>query len=283
VKIKVGEMTYDALGPGALDYLPGRYGTSQLLFRGPKRNLTNPYCAFIGGTETYEKFIQQPFPALIEIELGMVCVNFGQANAGVDAFVRDPFVIGAAVDAEITVVQVMGAQNMTNRFYAVHSRRNGRFISTSWLLQAIYRDVDFADFHFNKHMLTRLLAVCPNRFEVERQELQEAWLARLRLMLNQINGKVILLWFSEHAPEKDNGKDLTLGPDPLFITREMIDKIADCATHVVEVVASAKAQRQGTEGQCFGELEAVIASEMMGPIAHEEAAASLLDVIHNTS
>lgn len=30
-------MTYDALGAGALDYLPCRYGTSKLLFRGPRR------------------------------------------------------------------------------------------------------------------------------------------------------------------------------------------------------------------------------------------------------
>jgi hypothetical protein len=39
--LKVGEMTYDVLGPGPLDYLPCRYDMSRLLFRGPKRNLNN--------------------------------------------------------------------------------------------------------------------------------------------------------------------------------------------------------------------------------------------------
>ena len=46
-------MTYDALGAGALDYLPCRYGTSKLLFRGPRRPLKEPYIAFLSGTETY--------------------------------------------------------------------------------------------------------------------------------------------------------------------------------------------------------------------------------------
>jgi hypothetical protein len=280
VKIKVGKMTYDVLGPGALDYLPCRYGTSRLLFRGPKRNLNSSYCAFIGGTETYGKFIQQPFPALVELELGMPCVNFGQANAGIDAFSYDPFVIDAAAKANVTVVQVMGAQNMTNRFYAVHPRRNDRFISTSTLLRKIYRDVDFADFHYNKHMLTRLMMVCPDRFEVVRQELQQAWLARMRLMLKQISGKSILLWFAEHTPDAGSDEGVGLGPDPLFITTDMLHEIAGFATEVVEVVASTKAKSQGTEGQFFGEMEAVVASEMMGPMAHQEAAVAVLRAIN---
>ena len=46
-------MTYDAAGPAPLDYLPCRYGTSKLMFRGPRRRLEAPYIAFLGGPETY--------------------------------------------------------------------------------------------------------------------------------------------------------------------------------------------------------------------------------------
>lgn len=272
-------MTYDALGPGALDYLPCRYGASRLLFRGPKRNLDKPYYAFVGGTETYGRFIKRPFPALIEAEIGLPCVNFGQANAGVDAFSLDPFVLDAAAKSEIAIVQVMGAQNMSNRFYTVHPRRNDRFISTSSLLRTIYRDVDFADFHFNKHMLTRLKTVCPLRFAAVRQELQDAWLARMRLLLKRIGGKSILLWFAEQAPEKTHDDEPELGPDPLFVTREMMDQIHNDATMVVEVVAKTEARLRRTEGKYFSELEAVVAAEVMGPKAHEEAATALLDAI----
>ena len=273
-------MTYDVLGPGPLDYLPCRYGASKLLFRGPRRDLTKPYLAFVGTTETYGKFIETPFPALVERELGISCANFGQLNAGIDAFSADPFVMDAASEAQITVLQVMGAQNMTNRFYAVHPRRNDRFVSTSTLLRTIYREVDFADFHFNKHMLKCLKRVSPDRFAVVREELQSAWIARMRLLLNRINGKSILLWFSDHAPEDEGtGGTDDIGRDPLFVTREMMDEIAPSATTVIEVVATGNALSVGTEGMVFSEMDVMASSELMGPVAHQEVADALLEAI----
>jgi hypothetical protein len=278
---KVGVMTYDALGPGALDYLPCRYGTSKLLFRGPRRDLDTPYLAFIGGTETYGKFIEEPFPTRVEKIIGTTCANFGFPNAGIDVFAHDPFVVNAARKAKITVIQVLGAQNMTNRFYAVHPRRNDRFVSASQLLSTIYREVDFADFHFTKHMLNRLLVVSPDRFETVRAELQQAWLARMRLILGQIKGKTILLWLADHEPKSNEAMDdQTLGSDPLFVTREMIDEIAQHATKVVEAVASKDVISAGTDGMVFSQMEAMAAAEMMGPIAHEEAADALIEAIN---
>ncbi|MGJ8625987.1 MAG: DUF6473 family protein [Sulfitobacter sp.] len=275
-------MTYDALGPGALDYLPCRYGTSKLLFRGPRRDLETPYLAFIGGTETYGKFIKQPFAAQVEEAIGLTCANFGLPNAGVDAFVHDPFVVSAAAKAKVTVIQVLGAQNMTNRFYAVHPRRNDRFVSASQLLSTIYREVDFADFHFTKHMLNRLVMVSPDRFETVRAELQQAWLARMRLMLGQIKGKSILLWIADHAPQPKAAHDQScLGPDPLFVTREMMDEIKPHATKVVEVTVSKSAISAGTEGMIFSQMEAMAAAEMMGPDAHAEAATALIEAIND--
>lgn len=273
-------MTYDVLGAAPLDYLPCRYGASKLLFRGPRRDLSKPYLAFVGATETYGKFIEKPFPALVEEALGVSCANFGQINAGVDAFSADPFVMDAARGAQIAVVQVMGAQNMTNRFYAVHPRRNDRFVSTSPLLRTIYREVDFADFHFNKHMLKRLIEVSPERFKTVRDELQQAWLARMRLMLKRINGKSVLLWFSDHAPEGSGDNLDDVGRDPLFVTREMMEEIRPLATQMIEVVASAAARAQGTRNMVFDEMDVMAASELLGPMAHQEAADALVQVIN---
>ncbi len=275
-------MTYDALGPGALNYLPCRYGTSKLLFRGPRRDLDAPYLAFIGGTETYGKFIEQPFPALVEVGIGTTCANFGFPNAGIDAFAHDPFVVSAAIKARITIIQVLGAQNMTNRFYAVHPRRNDRFVSASQLLGTIYREVDFADFHFNKHMLQRLMVVSPDRFETVVSELRQAWLARMRLLLGQIKGKTILLWLADHAPPQECRMDgQTLGSDPLFVTRRMMDEITPHVTKVVEVVASRQAMAAGTKGMVFSQMEAMAAAEMMGPTVHAEAADTLVGAIQS--
>ena len=57
-------MTYENLGQSALDYFPCRYGKSKLLFRGPRKRMAGEFLAMIGGTETYGKFIEKPFPAL---------------------------------------------------------------------------------------------------------------------------------------------------------------------------------------------------------------------------
>ena len=272
-------MTYDVLGPGALDYLPCRYGASKLLFRGPRRNLDTPFVAFVGSTETYGKFIETPFPALIEQNLGVTCANFGQINAGIDAFAHDPFVMGATSQADVTVLQVLGAHNMTNRFYSVHPRRNDRFLQPATLLKTIYREVDFADYHFTRHLLGALMKISAERFEVVRQELQDAWKARMRLMLHQISGKTILLWFSDRSPDHDRAGTGQIGADPLFVTRSMMEEIAPLATEVVEVVASPYASAAGTDGMIFSEMDAPAAAELMGPIAHQEAAEAIAPVL----
>lgn len=276
-------MTYNALGPGALDYLPCRYGTSKLLFRGPGRNLDDPYIAFIGGTETYGRFVEKPFPALIEVATGMPCVNFGCMNAGLDVFARDPFVLGAAAEAQISVLQIMGAQNMTNRFYSVHPRRNDRFLAPSDLLKTIYRDIDFSEFHFSKHMLAALKAASADRFKTVHRELQTAWVARMRLLMGQISGKIILLWFADHAPDRHGRAHRGLGADPLFISQEMIDQVAAHAAKVVKVVPSRDAYDEGTNGMVFAPLEAHIAAELPGSRAHREVAAALLPAIQDVS
>ena len=279
----VGIITFNAMGPGSLDYLPCRYGTSRLLFRGPRRDLDAPYLAFIGGTETYGKFIADPFPALIEQQIGMTCANFGLPNAGIDAFAHDPFVPGAAAKSQITVLQVMGAQNMTNRFYSVHPRRNDRFVSASNLLRTIYAEVDFADFHYNRHLVTELASVSAERFATVRAELQAAWVARMRLLLKQVQGKSIVLWFSDHRPRSGdvkNTEDIDDG-DPLFVTAEMMAEVSNLATEVVQVVASKKAQAAGTEGMVYAEMESVVAAEMLVPDAHAEAAEVLVKKIYD--
>ncbi len=57
----------------------------------------------------------------------------------------------------MTVIQVMGAHNMSNRFYAVHPRRNDRFLRASLgCCKTIYPEVDFTEFNFTRHMLTAL-------------------------------------------------------------------------------------------------------------------------------
>jgi len=267
-------MAYENLGESLLDYYPCRYGKSKLLFRGPRRKLDGDYIAFLGSTETYGKYIEVPYPDLTEQLTGVRSVNFGCVNAGADVFLGDLTVLDACAAARLTVLQVMGAQNMSNRFYSVHPRRNDRFLRASALLQRIYREVDFTEFNFTRHLLTTLQALSDERFQLVRQELREAWIARTRTILQKIGGDVVLLWLADHSPDEEWNPE-GIGSDPLFVDRGMLLELQPLVKDIVEVVPSASAVAEGTDGMVYSPLEEPAAKELLSLGAHREAAEAL--------
>ncbi len=270
-------MAYEDPGDGALDYLPCRYGHSKLLFRGPRRRLEGAYCAVLGGSETYGKYVETPYSALLEDRLATPVVNFGYMNAGADVFLNEPVIITACCDARVTVIQLLGAHNMSNRFYAVHPRRNDRFLRSSALMKSIFREVDFTEFHFTRHMLLSLKRRVPEKFAVLEGELKAAWVARMRQLLQKISGRTVLLWLDDHHA---NGRTRDeLGPEPLLLDAAMVDEIRSFATEVLHITPSSEARAAGTEGMHFAPLDAPIAVEMPGPRIHAEVAAALEPVL----
>lgn len=270
-------MSFLVPGSKGLDYKPCRYGASRLTFRGPARLLNKRYIAFLGTTETYGKYIPRPFPALTEDRLGTACVNLGFVNAGHDLYLNDPVVMDIAGEAQICVVQIGGAHNLSNRFYTVHPRRNDRFLRASRLMRQIFRDVDFTDFTFTRHMLESLQRFAPDRFALLRDELQEAWVSRTRLLADRLGGRVILLWLADHLPP-DGAPATGLGPDPLFIEGPMIEALRGDVAEVVTVKISATARAH--DGMVVPQGEEAAAADMPGPAAHLQTAEALAPVLH---
>jgi hypothetical protein len=266
-------MSYNGLAEGGLDYFPCRYGASKLLFRGPKRRLDKPYVAAVGGTETYGKFVEQPYPDLLEAHVGLPVVNFGAVNAGVDVFSCDETVMSACSGARAVVLQAMGAHNLRNRFYSVHQRRNDRFLRASPLLSTLYPEVDFTEFAFTRHLIQTLHATDPDRFATVREELRAAWLSRMNAFLDGVRAPVVLLWLADRRPAEDS--DLHRASDPLFVGQDLIDAIRPRLAGVVEAVPSAAARAAGGRGLVCTDLEAPAAAEVPNPAAHAEAAAAL--------
>ncbi len=271
-------MAYEALGEGALDYYPCRYGKSKLLFRGPKRKLDGAYVAMLGGTETYGKFLARPFTQMVEDALDHTVVNFGCVNAGIDVFTHDQSILDAANRAAVTVVQMTGAQNMSNRFYAVHPRRNDRFLRASNLLKTIYREVDFTEFNFTRHLLTSLHQVSPDKFAMVEQELKEAWVARMKTLISKIESKVILLWMADHAPQSCARSSVD-GTDPLFVGEEMINELRPFVNGVVEVEVTPDEIEAGRDGMVFTDLEEPATRGMLGAVAHARVAEALTEAL----
>ncbi|MFY0597115.1 MAG: hypothetical protein JXQ85_11845 [Cognatishimia sp.] len=262
----------------ALDYLPCRYGSTRVDFRGPKKRLKGRYLAFLGGSETYGKFIPQPFPDLVERAIGLPCANFGLMNAGIDVFLSEPEVMAFAGRAEVTVIQILGAQNMSNRYYRVHPRRNDRFVTASALMRSVFHDVDFSEFNFTRHMLNDVSDLAAERFSFVREELRNAWCARMRILLERIPGQKVLLWFADHPPPLRLPQK-QLGRDPLFVDSRMIDTLRPLVDGVAQVRLSDAAKRSGTKGMVFRDLDRPAAELMLGPKAHEEAASVLVDTL----
>jgi hypothetical protein len=271
-------MSFEIKGARAPGEMSCRYGASRLLFRGPRKKLDKPYIAFLGGTETFGKFVRHPFVSRVEAELGLPCVNLGSVNAGLDAFVGDPDILTIAAKAKATVVQVMGAQNLSNRFYRVHPRRNDRFLAPSPLLTTIFRDVDFTEFHFNKHMLRSLQALAPERFAVVREELQMAWIGRMKLLVRDLKSKPLLLWLRYGETVSPQSDDASSGK-PMLVTADMIDVLRPSVMDVIEVeVAPAHLSGELTAMQ-FGPLQEPAAEQMIGPDAHRQIAAKVFEAL----
>jgi hypothetical protein len=67
--------------------------------------------------------------------------------------------------------------------------------------------------------------------------------------------------------------------DPWFITREMVEEMRPLATDVIEVVPSPSTCALGTEGMVFGQMEAPVAKHLLGPSAHQQAAAAVIECV----
>jgi hypothetical protein len=267
-------MAFVYSGAGSLDYSPCRYGMSKLIFRGPKQALGGPYTAVLGGAETYGKFVAQPYPAVLAQKTGRVVVNLGYMNAGPDAFLNDPDALAIAAASEVTIVQLIGAANLSNRFYTVHPRRNDRFVMETPWLRTLFPEVDFTEFHFTGHLVQTLHHVSPKRFALVATELRSVWLDRMQQLLAQLSGKVVLLWMADHPPPPPMPEPEPLAR-PLLVDAGMVADLRKTADAYVEYVISLAAATEPVTRKVFDPLDEPAALDMPGPLAHVEAAQAL--------
>lgn len=268
-------MTIVQGGSSALDYKYCTYDGSRVRFRGPRRDLDQPYVAFLGGDETLGRFVAMPFPDRVEDRVGMACVNLGATHAGPDFYLSEQPVLDVVARARAVVIQVPDAALVSNRYYAVHPRRNDRFLHASDALQALYPEVDFTEFHFIRHMLGRLSEVSATRFATLAAELRGVWLARMRQLIACATGPVLLLWLSRRGP----ATDAALPDIACLVTDGMVQDLARDTAGLVVFRASPDALEDGTLGMHFCPQEAGAAAGLPGPAVHAEAARAILPAL----
>lgn len=112
---------------------------------------------------------------------------------GVDLHLGDPWVAERAAIASHFVLVLPPLGNLSNAFYAVHPRRNDRFVAPRAPLRALFPEVDFTPFAFTGHALGVLAATCPHRFAEMRHELVCQWQRRMQALLDLLPAKGVLI------------------------------------------------------------------------------------------
>ena len=268
-------MSFARVGPEALDYKPCRYEGSAMTFRGPKARFEEGLVLCLGGSETFGKFVTDPFPDRLARRIGRPVVNMGAVNAGVDLILHDEAIKAALAKASAVVLQVPGAANLSNRFFTVHPRRNDRFVKASTMMRTIYREVDFTEFHFTRHMLSALKARSEDRFAVVVEELRAAWSARMGLLLSRIDVPVHLLWVSRRAPADGPPPGAELGDDPLFVDQAMLSALEPMVSSVTICCLPPDQRAPRERGMMHGRGEEQAARLMPGPSDHDRVSALL--------
>lgn len=267
-------MSYELPGASAPREVTCRYGASKLHFRGPARSFDLPYLACVGGTETFGRFVTEPFPALLEKRLGEPCVNLGSVNGGLDSILNDPEIPKLAKAAEICLLQVPGAHSLSNDMYRVHPRRNDRFVEASIELSELYGEVDFTEFHFTRHMLGRLARLSPERFEIVEHALKRAWRKRMAEVLDLLGPNIILVWLRYTATHPD-GVATGLGAEPLMVEATMLRELGSSVVSTVEFQVKTASASDELGDMIFGTLQEPAAEHMLGPATHQVIADQL--------
>lgn len=254
---------------GNLNYRLCGFPGSRIEFRGPVPDMSEPFVAMLGGTETFGKYVGAPFPSLFAEWARMPVMNLGVCHSGLSLLDSEKWLLDAASRADLTVLQVPGAQTVSNRLYCVHPRRNDRFIGASPRLCRMFPDVDFAEINFTGHLMETLARRSPEAFSKVIDELRQAWMHRMRKVIDSIRGDVLLLWMSDRHPEARGG-------EPLFVNRDMLDRLTPYTVGMVEAVFP---EEPSLEGKIvpFGEEQAAL--KLPGPVQHARIAEALVDRI----
>ena len=253
-----------------LDYELSTVPGSRLQVRGAVPSFDTPFVAVLGGSETFGKYAQHPYPALLSERIGMPVANLGVAQAGLSLFSDEQVLLDIASKADLTVLQVLGAQNMSNRLYSVHSRRNDRFLGVSPALRELFPTVDFTEINFTGHLISTLRAASDAAFRSLVEELKWAWVQRMRRVLTLIRSDVLLLWISD--PAVTDPSEHPIEREPHFVDADMLSEIEQDCLGTVRV---ALGKSGSLEGKVFPKQEAEAALRLPGDAEHRKIAEEL--------
>jgi hypothetical protein len=220
---------YQELDQGHFDYrLATLANVPDEAFRGPPPDPGPPYIAFVGAAQTFGRFCDDPFPALLARRLDVQAVNLGVGGVGPRYFAAPHF--ARWLDgARLVVLQVLAGRSSGNSLFDN--------TSTGTLQGVRVRDgtpMRFEDFLAE---LVRDESTATVRRVVD--ETRDSYVAEMLELIRRIRSPKILFWMSTRPPEYV--EDWTspwgvMGAFPQLINRTVVDHLAVACEAFVECV-----------------------------------------------
>ena len=217
---------------GGFDYrLHERPGLGRQVFRGPAPDPGKPYIAFLGAAQTFGRFVETPFPALLGERLGVQALNLGVGGAGPRHFDR-PAYLDLANCAEAVVLQTLSGRSASSSLFDNSAR--GGLIGSTPLAEGPVRAEDFLE--------RAAKSLSPREFAAVVEEMRADYVASFLALLAKITSPRILLWLSTRKPDYQedyaHAPDGVLGAFPQLVNRRMVAEIAARCDAYVECVGS---------------------------------------------
>lgn len=160
---------------------------------------------FVGGSATHGGRVRYPFAALVADQLDMPFSNLGVMHAGWDRISLDPLLLAEARQARLVVLQLIPPHLRSNPFYAVHGRRNDRFLRPFRPLQQMYPEVDFSQVSFVEPLIRQLHRVAPQRLERIWPIVEQSCASQILRLQRLIARPMVLLWVTQMQPSDQAG------------------------------------------------------------------------------
>ena len=221
---------YAASDWNAFDYRVYRMEPLWFQLRGPVTwDGQSPFVAYIGAAQTFGRYCLHPFPAIIRRTLPIQFVNLGAAGVGPAFYIRKRS-LGLLKAAKAVVIQVMSGRSVSNSL--LENPHAGGALKR--------RDLANSEPEFALDVWKSVLRDYGPAFTLRlAEETRQVYVAEMRTLLESIQAKKVLLWFSRRAPDyqMQTGKiESIFGDFPQLVNRDVLASFKHLADAYVEVV-----------------------------------------------
>lgn len=217
---------------GIVDYQYFKAPGGSLYFRGPMPSSLEKDSFFtcIGAAQTFGRFCEKPFCQILSEEISLPCLNLGYAGAGPSFFLINDYLFELINKSRFVIVQAMSGRSESNSHYHSYLGRN--------ILKRVSDQSQIIDTDAYNEILRK------NSLDLVRKIVQEtrySWLRNTTTLLERIQPKTCLLWFSERKPEYKtsfNSVQSLFSKFPQLVDESLMDAVKVIPSDYVECVSS---------------------------------------------